>query len=396
VVNRLDAVLSGSKAVVRRDYYKDWPSEQHEHVDQRRERMANLYGHKHSDSKMWHSLLSYHSRIGYTYTPNIKTRVPFETGGYLVRTNSSGFRSAYEFVKESAPNSCRAILFGDSMVAGDGVSNNERFSDLLEKGIPDLEIFNYGLAGSGTDQAYLTYIDFGAVDHELIIIGIWVGDITRVNSRYLTFYDANGQKVFYAKPYFVIESGELVLKNVPVQKRPWTVETIPDEEAGHIDGNRRMMSLAQDLLGKFVPIQSLRLLAQKSGMSDILQAATRLNRVPEYDAADNPAWLLLSKLLETWIQGAQAPVLVVPIPMWVHVEGTSDATGYQARFRELAAKTGCFLHDPLPDLLAYDSKQRRNFRFKQDIHLSPNGHRAMAKSLAPAVDQIIQKIRYKN
>lgn len=46
VANRLDAVLSGSEALHRTDYYKSWPREQYELVVERRERMAKLYGPK--------------------------------------------------------------------------------------------------------------------------------------------------------------------------------------------------------------------------------------------------------------------------------------------------------------------------------------------------------------
>jgi hypothetical protein len=46
VANRLDAVLSGSEALHRTDYYATWPREQYELVVERRERMAKIYGSK--------------------------------------------------------------------------------------------------------------------------------------------------------------------------------------------------------------------------------------------------------------------------------------------------------------------------------------------------------------
>ncbi|HRX82631.1 MAG TPA: hypothetical protein P5307_26370 [Pirellulaceae bacterium] len=46
VANRIDAVLSGSKALQRTAYYKDWPREQYELVVERRDRMAKKYGIK--------------------------------------------------------------------------------------------------------------------------------------------------------------------------------------------------------------------------------------------------------------------------------------------------------------------------------------------------------------
>lgn len=43
VANKLDAVLDGSKALLRTKFYKDWPQEQYQLVVERRERLANQY-----------------------------------------------------------------------------------------------------------------------------------------------------------------------------------------------------------------------------------------------------------------------------------------------------------------------------------------------------------------
>jgi hypothetical protein len=75
--------------------------------------------------------------------------------------------------------------------------------------------------------------------------------------------------------------------------------------------------------------------------------------------------------------------------MWPFIEGSSDPTNYLLRFRELAEDTECYLHDPLPDLWKYTEEERRAFRFKVDPHLSPKEHRALAVSLAPAIQSIM-------
>ena len=67
--------------------------------------------------------------------------------------------------------------------------------------------------------------------------------------------------------------------------------------------------------------------------------------------------------------------------------GSADA--YRARFRELAAATGAILHDPMDDLLAYTPEERRRFRFEQDVHPTPSGHRALAESLAPSLRALL-------
>src|SRR5687768_10383686 len=90
--------------------------------------------------------------IGYRFVPGLRTRVEHEGGGYLVRTNQAGFRSEREFVPAKQPGTSRILLFGDSFTAGDGVSNPKRYGDQLELIVPDVEVFNFGLSGSGTDQ----------------------------------------------------------------------------------------------------------------------------------------------------------------------------------------------------------------------------------------------------
>ena len=78
-------------------------------------------------------VLEYHNVIGYRFIPSIKARIPHENGGYLIKTNSSGFRCKNEFINEKPENIFRIILFGDSYTAGDGVSNTKRYPEILDK-----------------------------------------------------------------------------------------------------------------------------------------------------------------------------------------------------------------------------------------------------------------------
>ena len=74
------------------------------------------------------------------------------------------------------------------------------------------------------------------------------------------------------------------------------------------------------------------------------------------------------------------------------MEETADASAYQERFRELASETGIAIHDVLPDLQRYSVEERRGFRFATDVHLTPAGHQAVARSLAPAVKALLDKV----
>ncbi|MGD9722688.1 MAG: SGNH/GDSL hydrolase family protein [Pirellulales bacterium] len=324
---------------------------------------------------MWNSLTRYHPRIGFTYMPSVKSRVPWETGGYLVRTNAAGFRSEREFVGERPAGTFRAILFGDSQTAGDGVANADRYSDVVETLVPGLEVYNYGIPGTGTDQQYLSYLECADVEHDLVIIGLHVENIGTVANRFRVFINDLGQEVIYAKPYYTLDQGWLVLGHVPVPKVQMTRATLSPDDVGHVHWG--------------VPLAGLRNVVKKLGMRELLQKVTRFQPVPEYDAPDNERWILLRAILEEWIRGSRTPVLLFLVPIWPFIEESSDPTNYQARFRELAEATGCYLHDPLPDLWKYTPAERRAFRFKVDPHFSPAGHRAMAQSLAGAIERVM-------
>ncbi len=333
---------------------------------------------------MWQSHMCYHPQVGFTYTPNFKARLPHENGGYLIRTNALGFRSEREFQTERAAGTFRALLFGDSQTAGVGVSNSQRYGDRLEKTISNLEIYNYGLSGSGTDQQYLSYLEFGQVEHDLVIISLYIEDITRVSSRFLKFADADGQAVYYAKPYYVRDGNTLQLYHVPVPKHPLT--SLPLQSPSRHSANRQSL---RALFHKIVPSKRWRHLAHDLGMVKLYGKFTKAQPAPGYDSPDNPGWLLLRSVLETWIKQSPVPVLLVPVPVWNFIERSNDPANYQARFRELATATGCLLHDPLPDFWAYPAEERRDFCFKHDNHLSAKGHAALSRALAPVIEAIM-------
>ena len=333
---------------------------------------------------MWQSHLSYHPRIGYTYTPGFRSRLTRGAGGYLLRANDAGFRCEHEFVEARPEGQFRALLFGDSQTAGLGVNNDQRFGDIVETLSPGLEVYNYGLDGTGTDQQYQAWREFGGVEHDLLIIGLYVEDIERVNSRYLKFADETGQDVWYGKPYYEVIDEALVLRHTPAPKRPWTRDTLP-ADAAPAAGPAPLYARAQAAL-KTNP--TLHGVVRKLGVGELVQRVAAVQRAPDYGSPDNPGWLLLARILTAWIAASAAPVLLLPIPMWTFVEQVSDASGYQARFHELAEATGARLHDPLPDLWAYGLAERRGFRIRNDTHMSPMGHRALALSLAPTIARI--------
>ncbi|MFC1921398.1 hypothetical protein ACFLYQ_06725 [Chloroflexota bacterium] len=269
-------------------------------------------------------------------------------------------------------NTYRILLFGDSFTAGEGVSNEYRYGDLLESMIDTFEVYNFGLPGSGTDQQYLVYKEFAAgIEHDLLLIVILVENIRRVAGHYRVWRDESGGHLIYAKPYFELVDGSLILKNVPPPSGPLSESALSKEEKNFVDQG-----------GRFPGIEKL---VAKLGAKDLVQKMVKFQPYPEYNSPNNPTWRVMQAILQEWINNHPGQVLLMPLPLYQHLEEMSDPSSYQARFREVASATGCMLYDPLPDLLRYPLVERRGFRSRRDPHLTQEGHAALATCLTPVL-----------
>lgn len=316
---------------------------------------------------MGRRLFEYHPVLAYRFIPDLKARVEHESGGYLLRTNAQGFRCCHDFVSPRGAKK-RILLFGDSYTAGDGVSDGKRYGDKLEE-LLGAEVFNFGLSGTGSDQQYLAYKEFAKdIEADLTVIAVLVENIRRCSARFQIFQDEAGHDRYYAKPYFELTEDGLELGGVPVDKEPVEACDMDVEWQRHVNHG-----------GRFTAIRKL---VNRVGLKELAQKVTGYEPLPQYDDPMDADWLLLKAILKKFVAEVKQPVVVMPIPLYQYVEGTSDPTSYQSRFREFADETGVILHDPVPDLLKYSVAERRAFRFQEDCHLSPDGHLALATSLA--------------
>jgi lysophospholipase L1-like esterase len=321
-------------------------------------------------------LFEYHPTIGYKFIAGLKARIQHEAGGYLLRTNNAGFRSEIEFKQEREEGKKKILFFGDSYTAGDGVSNKYRFTDLLNELLPSTEIYNFGLSGSGTDQQHLLYKEYGhKIDYDLLVIVVLVENIRRVKSHYRYYYNDQGEKMVYQKPYFELIDGKLNLRNVPVNPNPLRMEDLPAHEQGKVDTG-----------GNFEWVRST---INKLGLREVAQRISGYQPVPEYNKSNSEEWLVMSEILKEWSALAKSKVLIVPFPLYHHVEETSDPVRYQKRFAELSSISNCTVFDPLSDLKKYSMKERKAFRFKNDIHPTPECHKAVAESLYPVIKRLL-------
>jgi len=206
-----------------------------------------------------------------------------------------------------------------------------------------------------------------------VVLAVLVENIRRIVSPYRPSQDAEGGVEFLPKPYFELEGDRLVRHHDPVPREAVTGRELESNES-------------VDRGGRF---PALRRLVRSVGLQGVVQELIRYQPTPEYDSPDDAAWRLMRAILLAWRALVPQPVVLMPLPLYQHVEGTADASAYRKRFGELARDGNFILHDPLDDLHAYDAETRRGFRFKQDVHLTPAGHRAIATSLAGTLGPLL-------
>lgn len=124
-----------------------------------------------------------------------------------VRSNRHGFRGEREF---DAPDfRPRVVVLGDSMVFGEGVEEEERFTDQLEKLAPKWRVDNLGMTGFGPDLMLRVLEEVGlALKPRVVILTIYTDDFRRVRADYV----GAGFEI----PRFTLQSGRLVTIAYPV------------------------------------------------------------------------------------------------------------------------------------------------------------------------------------
>lgn len=325
---------------------------------------------------MKRQIYQYHPIIGYTYIPNIRARVPHESGGYLVQTNNVGFRDDKDFTIKKVSHKKRILVFGDSYTAGDGVSNGSRFSDILENRLYETEVYNFGLPGTGTDQQYLVFKEFVLKsEYDLIIVSIFVENITRVMSRYKLYSSLFGEKLIMPKPYFILgEKGELLLKNVPVPNEKYKPENFNLDGGLYVHGlgkNSKLLSIIDKIGGRT--------------LRGFIQKVSRYHHYPQYDSPDSQGWKLLKAILDEWISLISSKVILLIIPSHYHYNEVDTPQYYQQRFKEFELFSSATVVDPLCIFLDIPRKDRKRLQFEKDVHPSKLQHEILANEIFKAI-----------
>lgn len=323
------------------------------------------------------NIIEFHPVLGRILRPGIECILKHpEWGEYVLRANNFGFRSNQDFSYEKRAPKKRILIFGDSNVFGNGVSSELRFPDLLEKLIPDVEIYNFSMEGFALDQQYLCYQEIASkFEYDLIISAPTIEVIRKLIAHYEVTDDEEHVQRCYARPYFELVDGKLVLGNVPLRKEFIDPDSLPKAEQEKIHRSNVFAKVGNML--------------QKIKLKDAVLRNIHYQPFPEYDSPQSPAWKIMRAIFLEWIESSHKPFLIVPLPRYIYVKEHASAQNYQQRFREVATESGCFLYDPLPDLHKVGLDERRKMYYMEG-HLTPYGHAQMAKMMAPYLRDILK------
>ena len=157
---------------------------------------------------------------GYLRVPHSTHFQNHENGGYLSVVNSFGVRED-EVPVERVDGRPRLVVLGDSFTFGTGVEAADRYTERLRGLLPEWDILNFGLTGSGVDQQLLLWRKFASgIDHDAVLLAPWAENIRRNAAKFRLWSDewvGEGDRVVWMpKPYFVLgDDGSLTLEHVP-------------------------------------------------------------------------------------------------------------------------------------------------------------------------------------
>jgi hypothetical protein len=320
------------------------------------------------------SYVAHDPLIGYRYKPNLDVTLPRPGGGtYNFRTNSRGIRSAREHTFKKLPGMIRIILCGDSMSAGQFVSNEHRMSEQLERRVPGLEVINLSLEGSGTDQQLLLYENIGLqYEHDFVILMPFLSNIRRNMVAAREAFDESGSKVLRGKPRFELFDGRLELRNVPVPKESFALVSGADPIDSPVERWKARLSALP-------------------GMGFLKKIAYYLvpwEPFPEFGNPESMEWKLMQAIIHRFKRSAgERPIIIAPTFYDNYVRYRMSRQ-YLRRFQALEQIPGVHVIDLLPHFRKLGVEALRCFQVPHDMHFSTYGHLMVADALEVELNRL--------
>lgn len=174
-------------------------------LDDSTSRILWVKDHARRSEKLDYRYEIYDPLRGWAMTPDVRDM--HEGDGTVLNTDSRGIRGTTEYSSFPTPGKTRIMVLGDSFTLGNEVADGETYAHYLETLLPNAEVLNFGVTGYGHDQMLLYLKEQGLKYRpDIVLLGFVWYDMHRNYQGFL----------FYWKPRFVLQNGELVLTHVPV------------------------------------------------------------------------------------------------------------------------------------------------------------------------------------
>jgi len=333
-------------------------------------------------------VIQYDPVIGYRFIPNLYARIKHANNSYVIQTNDQGFRDNESFDKR-VNNRLNILALGDSYLAGDGISNNERFMNLIAESL-DINVLNMGLPGSGTDQQLVIQEKIASKwDYDILTIVPFLHNLNRNQKSNMYVLDFSSRKpVDIRKPYFELLNGsELVLKNSPVPKSPGYY-LVPENNSNGYDKN--IVAGLKRKLRRNVPFVHQYLNRAKGSLYDFAYQRNLLKADPDFANSDSHGWKLMKTIFNRMIDNAGSrAVVIIPIPFAVHVQ-SSAYPHYLDRFNELAGPNVTII-DILPAFKKLSGTEKETLFIPDDGHYTAKANKLIADTCMPIFSELTKK-----
>jgi hypothetical protein len=301
--------------------------------------------------------------LGWANAPGMRGTYERDEFRFPIRVNSFGMRDA-EMAREPDSRTRIAVL-GDSFTWGIGVSDEDRFTEVLER-TRDVEVLNFGVAGYAPIQYSLMIDSVLAFRPEIVVVAFCLGNDFADNVLF--------ERYGYYKPYADLEpSGALVVRGHP----------LPDIGDFGFRGRAEGLVLAGILdtaisNGFFLPDQAGLVGFASDWIYDKATLGPDERALAERAIRINEA--LLARIRDA-VRGAGATLVLLPVPTKCEY-AEACRQGGEVRVREAAhralAETAVRLGVPFVPTL--DAVDLSDF-WEKDGHWRPSGHARIAERL---------------
>jgi hypothetical protein len=272
-------------------------------------------------------------------------------------------------------------LYGDSFTEGFGVSPKHSWGFLLSQ-LLNCRVANFGVAGYGTDQAYLRFLENRRDQAKVVILGFLSENIMRnVNQLRNLISDV---KSCHPKPRFILdEHGQLSLVPIPrlTKEQYYTLQTHPERILHHEfflpggpSGYQRMEFPYTWGFLKALPLVFKNVVLHQGAYYDLYRPGNPSHAVEVTQA------ILEAFCREAKQRGQQPLILIIPTHVDLRYYRHHKIWIYQPIVDELTKKGLAFIDlGPRFINLLGESRVETLYSPKSMYHLSENGNAVLAK-----------------